>query len=192
VKILFLGPQCAELTTYLVSLGDDVVVIEDRISVDSECLEDVDFIVSYRYRYLLKQDVLDRVRNRAINLHIALLPWNRGADPNLWSFLEETPRGVTIHYIDSGLDTGDIISQEAVEFLPDDTLRTSYQRLSMSIEALFMKVWPNIRAGKVNPISQVGEGSFHRLKDRTAYEHLLVNEWDTPVSALLGRARKSN
>ncbi len=51
-----------------------------------------------------------------INLHISFLPWNRGAHPNFWSFYDDTPKGVTIHLIDEGIDTGAIIYQKEITF----------------------------------------------------------------------------
>ena len=86
-----------------------------------------DALVSYRYRHILKGDVLGAFPDRAWNLHISLLPWNRGADPNLWSFLERTPKGVTIHHMDEGLDTGDLVAQRELHFdLDAHTLDSAY------------------------------------------------------------------
>jgi methionyl-tRNA formyltransferase len=116
------------------------------------------------------------------------LPWNKGADPNLWSFLENTPKGVTIHYLDEGIDTGDILAQKEVQMRDDDTLKTSYERLSTEIEQLFEFVWPKIKNGQLKAIPQPKGGSFHRLRDKKAFEHLLTNEWDTQVANLIGKA----
>ncbi|MCL0081308.1 hypothetical protein M1N64_03665 [Peptococcaceae bacterium] len=55
---------------------------------------------------------MDKFQGRAINLHISFLPWNRGADPNFWSFIENAPVGVSIHYLDEGIDTGDRKKQQ--------------------------------------------------------------------------------
>jgi methionyl-tRNA formyltransferase len=149
-----------------------------------------DFIISYGYRHIIKNDILERFPNKAINLHISYLPYNRGADPNLWSFLEDTPKGVTIHLLDKGLDTGDILAQETVPDFPDDTLRTMYDRLSRTIEDLFNRSWPDIRAGVMKATPQPSGGSSHRLKDRKRVEHLLTKGWDTPVVELVGRGIK--
>ena len=63
-------------------------------------------------------------------MHISLLPWNRGYHPNIWSFLEDTPKGVTIHYINEGIDTGDIIVQKEIVIDEDkETLKSSYEIL---------------------------------------------------------------
>jgi methionyl-tRNA formyltransferase len=123
-------------------------------------------------------------------LHISLLPWNRGADPNLWSFLEDTPKGVTIHYVDEGLDTGDIIVQKEVFFdYSDENLATTYQKLNEEILELFKSEWPLISAGKAPRQKQPMGGSFHSSKDKKRFEYLFADKgWDTPVIKLVGRA----
>jgi methionyl-tRNA formyltransferase len=189
MKILLLGPARPELENYLKSLGDEVIRIEEKITADCNGISEADFLVSYGYRHILKSDVLNKFKNKAINLHISFLPWNKGADPNLWSFLEDTPKGVTIHYIDSGIDTGDILAQREVRFsLETDTLRSTYNRLSEEIMALFKETWPNIREGKIRAFPQQGKGSYHRSADKFIFEHLLSLGWDTPISQLIGKA----
>jgi methionyl-tRNA formyltransferase len=126
-----------------------------------------------------------------INIHTSFLPWNRGADPNLWSFLENTPKGVSIHYVDSGIDTGDILTQEEIYFAEDDTLRTSYCKLTETAFRLLEKYWYEIKNAKITSHPQSHKGSFHRLKDRKKYEHLLYKGWDTPVKDLIGKVLKS-
>lgn len=188
MKILLLGPLRPSFEEFLGSNGDEVIRTDDKLTADSPVFDGVDWVVSYGYRYIIKDEVLRRFPRRFINLHIAYLPWNRGADPNLWSFLEDTPKGVTIHYMDAGVDTGDIIAREQVSMLPDDTLRSSYERLSRAIEDLFRRVWADVRDGRLVGRRQPDGGTAHRLKDKAAYEHLLTSGWDTPVSALIGRA----
>jgi methionyl-tRNA formyltransferase len=191
MRILMLGPYRQHMVDYLESLGDEVVATEKRIRGDSDVLCGVDFIVSYGYRYILKEDVLDRFPRRAVNLHISYLPWNRGKDPNLWSFLEGTPKGVTIHYMDREVDTGDFLAQREVTFQSDETLRTSYDKLSKIIEELFMEVWPDIRCGHQKSFRQPKGGSFHLGRDRAAVEHLLHSGWDTPVVDLIGKLKEN-
>jgi methionyl-tRNA formyltransferase len=190
MKILLLGSYRPELIKFFTSCGDRVINIANCIKYDCEVLEYIDFIVSYGYRYILHQDVLDKFPNKAINIHISLLPWNRGADPNLWSFLENTPKGVTIHYMDCGVDTGEIIVQQEVNFSTNETLRTSYEKLSIVAQDLFRRYWVDIREGRIKSYPQPTWGSHHLLKDRAQYEYLLTKGWDTPVCTLIGKALK--
>lgn len=188
MKLLLLGPRRPELINYLSSFRDEVLNTDLPLLKKSEYLPGIDFIISYGYRHILKKEVLDIFPQKAINLHISLLPWNRGADPNLWSFLEDTPKGVTIHYLDAGVDTGEILAQKEVDYRPGDTLRTSYERLTKVIEDLFRQTWPLIRRGRLNSFPQLKGGSYHRKADREEFNHLLVDGWDTPVINLIGKA----
>ena len=168
--------------------GDQVVACQQKITGDSDVVRQADFIVSYGYKHILKADVLEKFQRRVVNIHISLLPWNRGADPNLWSFLENTPKGVSIHYIDLGIDTGDILVQREVHFSLEETLRTTYEKLSGDAEDLFQENWLDIRNQQIESSAQSMIGSFHLRKDRLRYEHLLVDGWDTPVSKIVGKA----
>ena len=101
MRVLFLGGNSArELSNWLLSQNEQVVYTETKINVDFVNKITPEFIVSYNYKYILSKDIIDFVQGKIINLHISYLPWNRGAHPNVWSFLEETPKGITIHYID--------------------------------------------------------------------------------------------
>lgn len=188
MKILLLGPQRPELISYLNLCGETVYQTEEKISFTSEILNEVEFLVSYGYRHIIKSNIVNRFTQSMINIHISFLPWNRGADPNLWSFLEDTPKGVTIHYLDEGIDTGDILVQQQVYFSQNETLRTSYEKLSQAALNLFKQHWLEIREDKIVAKPQHQQGSYHQSKDKKRYEHLLTNGWDTPISQLVGKA----
>lgn len=186
--ILFLGPDDSPLLTWLLDHGESIVSTTEKISPDFVQENQFDFLISYGYRHILRKDILELFPNRAINLHISFLPYNRGADPNFWSFLEGTPKGVTIHYIDEGVDTGDIIVQKEVVFddLTAETLGSSYQKLHREIQQLFFENWATIKAGKSDRKRQYGKGTAHRVKDKSPYLHLLEKDgWDTKVSVLV-------
>jgi methionyl-tRNA formyltransferase len=124
-----------------------------------------------------------------INLHISYLPWNRGADPNLWSFLEKTPSGVSIHQIDEGVDTGPILAQIPVDQdLKTGTLASSYEKLVAEIEILFFRILPGILNQEIKPKKQEPGGSFHKIKDKDAYLELLHSGWNTPLRDIWGAA----
>tara|TARA_B100000795_G_scaffold244240_1_gene208662 strand:+ start:49 stop:903 length:855 start_codon:yes stop_codon:yes gene_type:complete len=130
-------------------------------------------------------DILDLLPFRAINLHISYLPYNRGTDPNFWSFVDNTPCGVSIHYIDEGVDTGDIIVQEKVSFNSEkDTLKDSYSKLQLTIQELFKQNWHDIQALRCSRQKQVGIGTFHKKSERKLLSHLLQDEWNTKISVI--------
>ena len=77
---------------------------------------------------------------------MSYLPYNRGAHPNLWSFINNTPKGVSIHEIDNKIDNGPIIFRKKVIFQNEQnqTLITTYNILFKEIENLFIKNFHNI------------------------------------------------
>ncbi|MGE7950565.1 formyltransferase family protein [Lysinibacillus xylanilyticus] len=184
MKILYLGPECKRILKHLKSFGDRVSRTEKKLTICEFIEPNYDFIISYGYRFIIPKRVTDYYKKRIINLHISYLPWNRGADPNFWSIIDNTPKGVTIHFVDEGLDTGDIIIQKKVELEESDTLRTSYEKLSNAIEKLFMNSWIKIKDCEIVPEIQMGEGTFHYSKDKELYRTLLINGWDTKISEL--------
>ena len=190
MKILILGPGDSPLIQIIREGGCDVMDLERKFDKSLVVSEKIDFIVSFRYRHIIRKDIIDYMKDRIINLHISLLPWNRGSDPNLWSFLEDTPKGVTIHHLDEGVDTGDIIAQKHIYFDAEiDTLATSYQTLNRQIVELFSLQWLLIMRGGSRRYKQNEKGSFHRMKDKVAFEYLLSEKgWDTPVRELIGKA----
>ncbi|HET6279927.1 MAG TPA: formyltransferase family protein, partial [Polyangia bacterium] len=69
-----------------------------------------DLALSVLFDHILTGDFLGLFPRGVVNLHPALLPYNRGQYPNVWSIIEGTPSGTTLHYIDEGIDTGAIIA----------------------------------------------------------------------------------
>ena len=95
----------------------------DREMADWLQLRGVDLVVLAGYMHLLTPAFLERFADRVVNVHPSLLPEFPGAhaiDDALAAGVETT--GVTVHYVDDGLDTGDVIRQEAVEVEPRESL----------------------------------------------------------------------
>lgn len=124
-----------------------------------------DIALSVFFGYILRPRFLDLFPAGVVNLHPAYLPYNRGAYPNVWSIVERTPAGVTLHYVDAGVDTGDIIAQQQVPIEPIDTGETLYRKLEQACVELFKEIWPPIRSGQAPRIPQdEREGTFHRMQ----------------------------
>lgn len=191
MNILLLGPECKRIEESVKASGHGLTRCEEILSREYLDNNQFDYGISYRYRHILKQDIIDWFAGKLINLHISVLPWNRGADPNFWSFIENTPKGVTIHKIDIGVDTGDILLQEECEFdVERDTLRSTYQKLSERIESLFISNMDKLFSGTVLPVKQVGAGTVHKSSDIQKYIYLIEEKgWDTPVSVLVVNSR---
>lgn len=125
-----------------------------------------DIGLSVLFGYIVKKELLNLLPEGCINLHPALLPYNRGAYPNVWSIVDQTPAGVTLHYMDEGIDTGDIISQREVEVEPIDTGESLYRKLEMASLELFTETWPLIRSRQAPRVCQMEDaGTCHRMRD---------------------------
>lgn len=122
--------------------------------------------LSVMFGYILREELLSIFPRGVINLHTSYLPYNRGAYPNVWSIVEGTPAGVTIHYMDSGVDTGDILARRKVPVDPVDTGQSLYYKLERAMLNLFKETWPKIKAGEIDRTPQSrGEGSYHSVRD---------------------------
>jgi methionyl-tRNA formyltransferase len=132
-----------------------------------------DVAVSVLFDYILKPDFLSLFPRRVINLHPALLPYNRGQYPNVWSIVEGTPAGTTLHYVDEGIDTGEIIAQKEVPVAPEDTGESLYRKLEDASVSLFREAWPAFKAGKAGAIGPPsGAGTYHRTRDVDAIDEI--------------------
>lgn len=122
--------------------------------------------VSVYFGYVLRAEFLDLLPAGCINVHPAFLPYNRGAYPNVWSIVDGSPAGVTIHFVDEGIDTGDILVQKEVAVEPVDTGESLYRKLEREAVSLFREAWPQIRTGDITGAPQDKEqGTFHRIAD---------------------------
>ncbi len=183
LKVLLLSPYPGEIKKAIESHGDNVDVLNIKINKNLIKKNSYDYIISFGYKFILEKEVIDAVNLAAINLHISYLPFNRGAHPNIWSNVENTTSGVTIHLLDEGIDTGNILFQKKVYINQDDhTFQTSYDLLISKIEYLFKKKWQYIRKNEFNSIKQKGSGSFHYADDLEKIKPFLTNGWDTNIN----------
>jgi methionyl-tRNA formyltransferase len=180
MKILFLSPH-KELAEFIKSYGDEVLTVTGSLTAGAA--DGSDFIISYEHPEPISAETVSLVHGRAIKLHPSYLPWNRGSDPNFWSFIDRTPKGVTICFIDGGPDTGDIIAQRYLKYDYDtDTLATFADKLTACLEDLFKKTWHYIRDGQAKRYPQT---TCHSAEDKARYEHLLTLGADTPVKDII-------
>lgn len=107
----------------------------DRVSYDRELIRilrenQVDLVVLAGYMRLVSPEFVEAFRNRILNIHPALLPsfpGTSGVADALAYGVKVT--GVTVHFVDEGLDTGPIVLQEAVPVLPGDDVESLHQRI---------------------------------------------------------------
>ncbi len=137
------------------------------------------------------QKMIDLAKFGGINYHPSLLPKYRGGSAINWAIINgETETGVTIHFIDDGVDTGPILLQEKVAITPDDTVKSVYfnKLYPLGIEMIAEAV-KQIREGRANPITQdESNASFQPLI--TAADTLI--NWTQPTHQVYNLVRGSN
>jgi len=95
-----------------------------------------------------------------------LLPFNRGKNYNFWALVEQAPFGVSLHIVDEGVDSGDVIAQKQITYDWEDTGATLYEKAASSMIELFMATYPEIREERIARIPQdLSKGSFHRANE---------------------------
>lgn len=130
-----------------------------------------DLGVSVLFGYRLKPEILRLFPRGVINLHPSLLPYNRGEHPNIWSIVDRTPAGVSLHYVNEELDAGDLIAQREVPVGPTDTGASLYRKLEHAAVALFQDTWPRLKEGHVARIAQdATRATFHKARDVDAID----------------------
>lgn len=103
--------------------------------------EKVDFVVLAGFMRMVKAPLLDAFPRRILNIHPSLLPkfpgigaWRQALDAG------ETVTGCTVHYVDSGMDSGEIIAQREVPIELEDTPETLHARIQHAEHALYPEV----------------------------------------------------
>ena len=191
MKILCLyNNDCAlELFRWMRNRGHDTVLLSERPDPQWCIRQQFELTVSYTCRYILTDEVLDSLGRNAVNLHISYLPWNRGADPNIWSIMEGTPRGVTLHYMDAQTDHGDIITQQILPPAKDtDTLRTTYQELDETARNMFKHAFCYYPCWRDMCRKAAGGGSYHSAAQGRRIREML-DSYDLTVHDFLERFR---
>ena len=180
-KFLFLGHNNSKTTLINFLRKKKILVKHLSRQITLQDLKDIDLVISFGYRKILNKTLLKKLVRPAINLHISYLPYNRGAHPNFWSFIDNTPKGVSIHEIDSGIDTGNIIFRQKIKINPYkknfSTFKKTHAYLINQVEKLFIKKFNKILTKKYKSVKQKGKNTYH-LKSNLPAE---LKNWNTNI-----------
>lgn len=127
---------------------------------------DIDYLICVHFPYIVPESVLSIARIGVLNLHPAYLPYNRGWHTPSWALLEGTPIGATLHFMDSSIDTGDIVHQRELLPSPNDTANALYRRIKQLELEIFQEAWPLIATGTYQRSAQdQSVGTAHHRRD---------------------------
>jgi methionyl-tRNA formyltransferase len=143
-----------------------------------------DLIVSMHFPVIFGRALLEIPPLGCVNEHPSRLPAGRGMTPSCWHMLiGEDKNWITLHYLDAGIDTGDVISQGWIAITPEDSGATSGRKLSEEGRRIFGEALPLIREGKAPRIPQdqiAGvKSSYYSWKP-----HYARIGWDRPAEEI--------
>jgi phosphoribosylglycinamide formyltransferase-1 len=119
---------------------------EEKI-VDLLCAADVELVVLAGFMRMIKQPLLEAFPRRIINIHPSLLPQFPGLEAWTQALAARVPStGCSVHYVDGGMDTGEIIARREVPVLPDDTPASLHARIQEAEHALYPETISQIAA----------------------------------------------
>ena len=170
IDVVFLGVNDAGFRVYEWLCEQDDVFVHSLLTAKEQLrsIESIhpDYVVSCGYSHIVPKEILEIPTEECLNLHPSYLPFNRGANPNVWSIIEGTPAGVTLHVMNEGIDTGEILAQRKVETKFSDTGKTLQKRLEDTQVDLFKETWPDIIANNVEREQQAeNAGTYHRTDE---------------------------
>lgn len=171
-------PQPSEIKKFAISAGLEVVQSESGQSLarDLESKGPFDVGAVVAYGRLLRPEVLTIPHLGMLNVHFSLLPRWRGAAPVARALMAgDTMTGVTIIQIDEGLDTGPVLTAQALDVDREIDLVTLTQRLAKMGANLLIDVIPGFLAGATLPIDQSDDGLTYASKITSADRILSVN-----------------
>ncbi|MEX2483761.1 MAG: formyltransferase family protein [Brumimicrobium sp.] len=163
------------------------IITLDELSNSSERY---DYGFSVRFNKIISKQVINKFNKGIINFHGGPLPDYRGSANHIFAILnEEKNFGPTFHFIDEGIDTGNIIATKMFEISEDDTGYTLFQKTLNTGEKVFYELIKKIASGQeIKSVPQnLSEGNTYKVKDLRKYQH--INSLDLSEKELLKRLK---
>jgi len=144
----------------------------------------IDYIFSFQCRQIMKNDLITAPKRRCINLHFSLLPKYRGCYPIAWAIHNgESECGVTLHYINGGIDKGDIIANKKIAIRDNFTAREVYDLCNFYGIKLFKEYYPHLASGNVESTAQQDKNASYYPTGSFNFEDKLV-DWNKDARQL--------
>ncbi len=138
---------------------------------------ELDLAILAWWPYIIKESLINIPKIGCLNFHPSYLPYNRGKDPNFWAIVENAPFGVSIHFVETGIDSGDIAFQSYIETSWEDSGKTLYEKATREIVKLFKNNFSRIKSGDIPRKPQdLSQGSFHKRKELDSASKLDLDE----------------
>ena len=128
---------------------------------------DADLFISVASSIIFREELINTPKLDCINIHNAPLPKYRGMLPNFWQLYHgEKEVGITVHKIETGIDTGDIITQRYVPIEPDETLDDLIRKTKKKNAKIIIDVIEEFRNNRIQYRKMEGGGSYFTFPSR--------------------------
>ena len=165
-QILFLGYNSNQTSLISFLKKKNFIVKNFQKTPNLNEFKKSNFIILFGFREIIKENILDKINIPIFNIHQSYLPFNRGAHPIFWSFMENTSLGVTIHEICKEVDKDKIIFRKKIKFEKKNfkklTFKDIYKKIFFEAENLFIKNFSKLYFKKYKYIKINIKGSFHK------------------------------
>ena len=149
-----------------------------------------DMIITCAYGQIIPKEILDFPKYGCINVHASLLPCLRGGSPLHHAIIDGYDKtGVTIMYMDEGMDTGDIITQSEILITDSDNVGTIHDKLSQLGSDLLLKTLPDIIHGNAKRIKQ--DNTLATYCHNITHEEELI-DFNKDVRSIFNQVRGMN
>lgn len=131
---------------------------------------EIELIAAVSPSQIFKEELINLPEHGCINIHTAKLPEYRGLYPTYWAMTSgEKTAGISIHYIEKGIDTGKIILQDEVDIPVNTTLDHMLTVTKLKGAELLVKAIAQIAEGKAQPFYAQGKGSYFSVPTKDSY-----------------------
>lgn len=162
IKIVFMTVRYDRKDAVLLSLAEQnniPVELSDNINshafMDAVKTYQADLFVSMSFNQIFRDEIRNLPKQKTINCHAGKLPFYRGRNILNWALInDEREFGITVHYMDSGIDTGDIILQETYPITDSDNYATLLERAYDGCADVLYRAIKMIQDNKVKVMKQ--------------------------------------
>jgi len=162
IEIRFVSVRYDKQDPVLIALANDAgIPVEIHQNVNSDEFigrvkdYDVDLLISMSFNQIFKTRLIHLPKYKTINCHAGKLPFYRGRNILNWVLInDEKEFGITVHYVDEGIDTGDIILQKTYPITDEDDYGTLLNRAYAGCANALYEAVKQIQAGDVKPVRQ--------------------------------------
>ncbi len=148
---------------------------------------EVDLGIVAGYLVILKAPILGMPRLGLVNIHAGMLPRYRGRAPLSWAIMNgETEAGLTVHYVDEGVDSGPVVEQRSYAIGENETAGALYRRIENDIPAFLLKVVARFEDGPVTGTPQDEERAMCFPSIEPGHARI---DWSRPVRGIHDQIR---